>query len=107
MAVLKALFQRKLALLGLIVINAFSDKIPHDPTDAQLLTWVKGNTNSILLGGWMWMLGCVSFVWFANVLRTRLAAVEGGVSPYATVAFAGAVANCVLTTPASVKNSLR
>jgi hypothetical protein len=82
-------------VLGLIVVNSFSDKIPHHPTDAQLLAWVKGNTNSILVGGWLWMLGCVSFVWFANVLRTRLALAEGGVSPYATVAFGGALAGAV------------
>jgi hypothetical protein len=78
-------------VLGLIVVNSFSDKIPHHPTDAQLLAWVKGNTNSILLGSWLFMLGCISFVWFANVLRSRLAAAEGGVTPYATIAFAGAL----------------
>jgi hypothetical protein len=78
-------------IVGLIVVNSFSDKIPHHPTDAQLLAWVQGNTNSILLGSWLFMLGCLSFVWFANVLRSRLATAEGGVTPYATVAFAGAL----------------
>lgn len=78
-------------ILGLIVTNSFSDKIPHNPTDAQLLTWVQGNTNSILLGGWLWMLGCVAFVWFANVLRVRLADAEGGRANYATLCFAGAL----------------
>jgi hypothetical protein len=79
-------------ILGLVVVNSFSDKIPHNPTDSQLLTWVKGNTNSILLGGWRWMVGCIVFVWFANVLRSRLAAREGGVTPYATLTFGGAIA---------------
>ncbi|MGZ4333190.1 MAG: hypothetical protein ACXVRJ_02810 [Gaiellaceae bacterium] len=82
-------------IVGLVAINSFSDKIPHHPTDEQILTWVKGNTNSILLGGWLWMVGCVSFVWFANVLRVRLAAAEGGVSPYATLSFAGALGSAV------------
>jgi hypothetical protein len=82
-------------VLGLIVVNSFSDKIPHHPTDAQLLVWVKGNTNSILLGSWLFMLGCISFLWFANVLRSRLAAAEGGLTPYATIAFAGAVGGAV------------
>ncbi len=82
-------------IVGLVVTNSLSDKIPHDPTDAQLLTWIKGNTNSILLGGWLWMLGCVSFVWFAAYLRSRLAAAEGGVTMYSTLCFAGALAGAV------------
>ncbi len=82
-------------ILGLVVVNRFSDKIPHHPTDAQLLEWVKGNTNSILLGGWFWMLGCVSFVWFASVLRSRLASAEGGVAQYSTLCFAGAIGGAV------------
>lgn len=92
-------------ILGLVVMNSFSDKIPHHPSDAQLLGWVKGNTNSILLGGWLWMLGCVSFIWFASVLRARLAAAEGDVSHYVTVCFAGALAGAVfgmLTTAGDV-----
>jgi hypothetical protein len=82
-------------IVGLVVVNAMSDKIPHNPTDAQLLTWVKGNTNTILLGGWLWMLGCVAFVWFAAVLRSRLAAAEAGTDLYATICFGGAVAGSV------------
>jgi len=82
-------------IVGLVVTNSFSDKIPHHPTDAQLLTWIKGNTNSILLGGWLWMLGCVAFVWFANVLRARLVDAEGGRSHYGTLCFAGALGGAV------------
>ena len=37
-------------IAGLVVINAFSDKIPHHPTDAQLLTWIQGNQNPIISG---------------------------------------------------------
>jgi hypothetical protein len=77
-------------ILGIVVTNAMSDKIPHHPTDAQLLAWVKGSTNSILLGGWLFMLGCVAFVWFAAVLRSRLAAAEGPSATFANLAFAGA-----------------
>lgn len=78
-------------VLGLVVTNAFSDKIPHNPTDAQLLTWIKGNANTILLGGWFFALGCVSFVWFAAILRARLAAAEGGQATFANLAFGGAL----------------
>ena len=92
-------------ILGLIVINSFSDKIPSSPSDAQLLTWIKGNTNSILLGGWLWMLGCLAFVWFAAVLRSRLAAAEGDSSTFANLCFGGAVvaaAFAMLTTAGDV-----
>jgi hypothetical protein len=74
---------------GLVVTNAFSDKIPHHPTDAQLLAWVQGNQNPILMGGWLWALGCLSLIWFAAILRARLAEAEGGQHTYATLAFAG------------------
>jgi hypothetical protein len=80
---------------GLVVINAFSDKIPHHPTDAQLLTWIQGNQNPIIAGGWLWMLGCLSFLWFAALLRARLAEAEGGARTYTTLAFAGAAAATV------------
>lgn len=82
-------------ILGLVVTNSFSDKIPGNPTDQQLLAWIKGNTNSVLLGGWLWMLGCVAFVWFAAVLRGRLAAAEGGTRTFSTMCFGGAVAAAV------------
>ena len=88
--VLPAFLAVALWIGGLVVTNAFSDKIPHDPTDQQLLTWVQGNTNPILLGGWLWMLGCVAFLWFATLLRSRLADAEQGRTTYSTLAFAGA-----------------
>jgi hypothetical protein len=31
----------------------------------------------VLLGGWLFMLGCLAFIWFAAVLRARLAEAEG------------------------------
>ncbi len=77
-------------IAGLVVINSFSDKIPHHPTDAQLLTWIQGNQNPILSGGWLWMLGCLSFLWFVALLRPRLADAEGGHHTYTTLAFASA-----------------
>lgn len=74
---------------GLVVTNTLSDRIPHHPTDEQLYTWVQGNQNPILMGGWLWMLGCLSLVWFAAVLRARLAEAEGGQHTYTTLAFGG------------------
>ena len=78
-------------VLGLVVTNAMSDKIPHHPTDEQLLTWIKGNTNPILFGGWLFALGCLAFVWFAAILRSHLAAAEGGSATFANLAFGGAL----------------
>jgi hypothetical protein len=92
---LPAVLAVALWIAGLVVINSFSDKIPHNPTDAQLLTWIQGNQNSILSGGWLWMLGCLSFLWFAALLRPRLAEAEGGPHTYTTLAFAGAAIGTV------------
>ena len=75
---------------GLVVINKFSDKIPHHPTDAQLLSWIQGNQNPVISGSWLWMLGCLAFLWFAALLRPRLAEAEGGQHTVTTLAFAGA-----------------
>ena len=82
-------------IAGLVVFNAFSDKIPHHATDAQLLAWVKGNQNPIILGAWLWMCGCIAFLWFAALLRPRLAEAEGGQHTYTTLAFTGAAAATV------------
>ena len=82
-------------IAGLVVINTFSDTIPHHPTDAQLLTWIQGNQNPILLGGWLWVLGCLSLLLFVALLRPRLADAEGGHHTYTTLAFAGAAAATV------------
>ena len=40
-------------------------------TDAQILDYDKANSNWILLGGWFFMLGCLAFLWFAELLRER------------------------------------
>ena len=75
---------------GLVVINKFSDKIPHHPTDAQLLAWIQGNQNPIISGSWLWMLGCLCFLWFVALLRPRLADAEGGQHTVTTLAYTGA-----------------
>ena len=65
------------------------------PTDgaseAEWLAHVETNASSILAGGWLWMAGWVAFLWFAIVLRERLAAVEGGTRTFANAAFLGSV----------------
>ena len=41
-------------------------KLPDKATDAQVLAWVQGNKNPIIVGGWLFMLGCIVFILFAG-----------------------------------------
>jgi hypothetical protein len=56
-------------------------------TGGQILGFYKSHTNTILLGGWFFMLGCLGFVTFVSGLRAR---VMNGASQLAGLAFAGA-----------------
>jgi hypothetical protein len=98
-------FERRLALVagplavvlwivGLIL--GHPSGLPSHPTDAQVLTWVQGNKNPIILGAFLFMTGCVVFIWFAGILRSRLAAAEGGAQTLSTIAFGGALATAVM-----------
>jgi len=78
-------------IVGLVTSQALTSSIPHKPTDAQLLTWVQGNKNPIILGSFLFMLGCIVLVLFAGLLRKRLAAAEGGDGTLSTFAYTGAV----------------
>ncbi len=96
-------------IVGLVVTNTFSDKIPDHATDEQLLSWVQGNTNSILFGGWLFMIGCLALIWFAAILRSRLAEAEGGAGTFSNLAFAGAAVAAVfgmLTAAADVSSAI-
>jgi hypothetical protein len=56
-------------------------------TGGQILGFYKSHTNTILLGGWFFMLGCLGFVTFVSGLRAR---VMNGASQLAGLAVAGA-----------------
>lgn len=58
-------------------------------TGTQILAWYKAHTDTILLGGWIFMLGCLGFVTFVSGLRGRLADVAAA-SHLPGLAFAGA-----------------
>jgi hypothetical protein len=83
-------------IVGLIVGQALPTKIPSHPTDAQLLAWVQGNKNLITVGAFLFVVGCGVFLWFAAVLRSRLAAAEGEHATFSTLVFGSAVAMAVL-----------
>ena len=78
-------------VVGLVVSQATTTHLSDKATDTQVLAWVQGNKNPIILGSWLFMIGCIAFVWFAGMLRSRLAAAEGGDRTLSTLAFAGAV----------------
>ena len=78
-------------IIGLLVQE--SGNTPGEgATDAEYLTHIQDDANSILTGGWIFMLGCLAFLVFAIVLRDRLAEAEGGRRFFTTVAFLGAAA---------------
>lgn len=60
-------------------------------TGSEILAWYKSDTNTILVGAWLFMLGCLGFVAFVNGLRGRLADAAGAVAQLPRLAFAGAV----------------
>jgi hypothetical protein len=49
----------------------------HQPGDhatgSEILAWYKAHTDSILLGGWLFMIGCLGFVAFVAGVGGRLA----------------------------------
>ena len=82
--------------LWIIGVVCMTHDNPGDhATGAQILAWYRADSNWVLLGGWLFMLGCVAFVWFASALRRRLVDAEGGTTQLATLAFAGGVAAAV------------
>jgi hypothetical protein len=74
--------------------------ITHDQpgdhaTGAHILSWYRADSNWVLVGGWLFMLGCIAFVWFGSALRTRLVDAGSGQRSLATLAFAGIVGAAV------------
>jgi len=66
-----------------------------DKTDAQILSVYQHHANNILLGSWLFMLGCICFLWFAGAFRARMAEAEGGLNTFAGISFGAAVAATV------------
>jgi hypothetical protein len=75
-------------IVGLILLT-HNGPADH-ATGSHILAWYRSSTNSILVGGWLFMLGCLSFVIFVAGLRVRLAGVLGASSLLPGVALAGA-----------------
>src|SRR4051794_4430498 len=79
-------------IVGLVLI---SHNDPNDhATDAQILAWYKAESDWVLLGGWLFMLGGLAFLWFVSVLRDRLDDSVAG-RRATRLMFAGAIAATV------------
>lgn len=71
----------------------------HGPADhatgSAILAWYRSDTTTILLGGWLFMLGCIGFVTFVAGLRGRLVDAVGSSSQLPGLALAGAAMGAV------------
>lgn len=75
-----------------ILVQESGNTPAEGAADAEYLAYIQDDANSILTGGWIFMIGCLAFLVFAIVLRDRLAAAEGGSRLFTNIAFVGAVA---------------
>jgi hypothetical protein len=81
-------------IVGIALINR-SAPASH-ATGAQILAWYKSDSDSIVMGAWLFMLGCLGFVTFVAGLRVRLAEAAGQGSQLPALALAGAAMAGVL-----------
>jgi len=75
-------------IVGIILINKNG---PADhATGSQILAWYKSHSDTIVIGGWLFMLGCLGFVTFVSGVRMRLAEAAGPAGHLPGLALAGA-----------------
>jgi hypothetical protein len=75
-------------VVGIILIN---NNGPADhATGNEILAWYKAHADAITMGGWLFMLGCLSFVAFVAGLRVRLSEAAGEPSQLPMLALVGA-----------------
>ena len=75
-------------VVGIILIN--KNGPAEHATGSQILAWYKSDSDSITLGAWLFMLGCLGFVTFVSGLRVRLADAAGRASQLPMLALVGA-----------------
>ncbi|HZC74908.1 MAG TPA: hypothetical protein VE220_02945 [Gaiellaceae bacterium] len=86
-----ALFGPLTVVLWIVGLALYQHNGPaQHATGSEILAWYKSSTDTILLGGWLFMIGCVAFVVFASGLRQRLATAVGAASQLPGLALAGA-----------------
>jgi hypothetical protein len=62
-------------IAGIALIN--SNGPADHATGGQILAWYKSHSDSVVMGAWLFMLGCLGFVTFVAGLRVRLAEAVG------------------------------
>ncbi len=88
---------RSWALIGPLTIAlwiaGFALLTSHQPgehaTGGEILAWYKAHTDTIVLGGWLFMIGCIGFVTFVAGIGQRLAAPALALAGGAITALAG------------------
>jgi hypothetical protein len=71
------------------------DDRPDGKDTAAFVAWVEDNDSSILAGAIVFGFGVLFFVWLLGSLRQALAAVEGGTSRLAAIAFGSGIGTSV------------
>ena len=81
-------------IVGIILVNHNSPGRSRDGR-RRSSRYYKANSNWVLVGGWLFMLGCLAFLWFAEILRERLEDARAAPRTATRMAFAGAIAAAV------------
>jgi hypothetical protein len=81
-------------IAGIALIN--HDAPGGHATGSRILAWYRSDSDSVVLGGWLFMLGCIGFVSFVAGLRVRLAEAAGQASQLPGLALVGAAMAGVL-----------
>jgi hypothetical protein len=75
-------------VVGIILIN--KNGPAEHATGSQILAWYKSHSDSVTMGAWLFMLGCLCFVTFVAGLRVRLTEAAGRASQLPMLALVGA-----------------
>ena len=75
-------------VVGIILINR-NGPAEH-ATGSQILAWYKSDSDTITMGAWLFMLGCLAFVAFVAGLRVRLTEAAGRASQLPMLMLVGA-----------------
>jgi hypothetical protein len=75
-----------------ILIQESTDMPGDEPTGEQVLSWYVNDEQTILAGGFVFMLGALFFFLFNGALRVRLFEAEGGTGFLSAIAYGTGVA---------------
>ena len=75
-------------VIGIILIN--KNGPANHATGSEILAWYRSDSDTIVLGGWLFMLGCLGFVTLVAGLRVRLVEAAGRTSQLPMLALVGA-----------------